>query len=80
MQYCMAYTELRPNHRNIINGYYYGSALLSLPFGIAPYVMIFMRDKIALPSACCTAFPPLVSLMKTQRKRCFLRTTEPVPR
>ena len=69
-----------PNHRNVIEWYSYGKNVLfcsptgseiSLTFEIAPYVMSLMRDKIALPSACCIVFPPLVSLMKTQRKGCF---------
>ena len=72
------YTELRPNQRNVIEGYSCGKDVLfcsptgsgkSLTFEIAPYVMSFMRDKISLPSLCCIVVSPLVSLMKTQEKK-----------
>ena len=80
MQYCKAYTELRPNHRNVIEGYSYGKDVpfcsptgsgKSLTFEIAPYVMSFMRDKIALPSACCIVFPPLMRPVKSQIRLCI---------
>ena len=72
------YTELRPNQRTVIEGYSSGKDVLfcsptgsgkSLTFEIAPYVLSWTKDKIALPNLCCIVVSPLVSLMKTQETK-----------
>ena len=72
------FTELRPNQRNVIEGYASGKDVFfcsptgsgkSLTFEIAPFVLSYLKDKTALPSVCCIVVSPLVSLMRTQEKK-----------
>ena len=72
------YSELRPSQSNVIVGYASGKDVFfcsptgsgkSLTFELAPFVMSFMKDRIALPSFSCIVVSPLVSLMRTQEKK-----------